>query len=525
MGKFKDYLLGGPTNSVVGDGRRLVPTNTPSTSPNLQIFTTTDCHPSSSNSSTSDISMGSTRYDNFNPGHSRLSSGRTSPNPFPTSPDHTINDSLFGSSQLLNYHDMTGKPARVPNGVRAPRCSLAPPPPPSRKTEDSPRPSIESFYTASQASIEESEIPVETLWQDYEIPEELGLVKEDAPVEIRNIVQESLDEQRAIRISRLQAPASTKLAANDSRTSLAIPQDYDDNPVLDAEDEGRLKPPPRLTGPLPNISQRSVRAIETTGTNDSSATMSDLERKFQESKLRTRKGYKNFKILPGRKMNDEPTPPLLKVEPTVSECTSCYDDIPDKEAVALPCHHNYCQSCFSHLISTAIHSEDTFPPKCCLSEVPKSTIHRYLPAKEWKLFSEKALEYAVPLANRYYCASPECAKWIDARNAKRTNGVLECPHCKAELCTVCRGPSHPSNEDCPQDFGLDRLMEEAECSGWRRCPECRRLVERNEGCLHISCRCRHQFWYVEQFRTTGRLTDLRQLLLWRKMVYLSMHRG
>ena len=506
MGKFKDYLLGGPATSVVGDGRGLVPTNTPSTSPNLQSVTTTYCQPSSSNSSISDISMGSSRYDNLGPGHSRASSGRTSPNPLPTSPDQSVNESLFGSSQNLKRHDLTSKPARVPNGVRAPRCSLALPP--SLETEDSPRPSMESFYTASQVSMEESGIPLETLWQDYEIPEELGLVKEDAPGEIRNIVQESLDEHRAIRISRMQASALTKLTTNDSSGSLAITQDLDNNPELDDEDEGPLNPPPRLTGPFHNTSQGSIRAIGTASTNDLSATMSGLERKFQESRIRTRKGYKKFKILPGRKMNDEPTPPLLKVEPTVSECTSCFDDIPNNKAVALPCHHSYCQPCFSHLISTAIHSEDTFPPKCCLSEVPKSTIHRHLSAKEWKLYSEKALEYAVPLANRYYCASPACAKWIDARNAGRTNGVLECPHCKLKLCTVCRGLSHPSNEDCPQDFGLDRLMEEAEWSGWRRCSECRRLVERNDGCLHITCKCRYQFWYVEQFCTTGRLTDL-----------------
>ena len=524
MGKFKDYLLGGPAISVVGDGRGLVPANTPSTSPNLQLLTVTDFRPSSSNSSISDISMGSTGYSNFGSGHSRGSSGRTSPNLFPTSPDHAIDESLFGSSQQLTRHNATGKRARVPNGVRAPRCSLAPSPS-QQTTEVSPRPSIESFYTASQVSIEESVIPVKMLWQDYEIPEELGLVKEDTPGEIRNIVQESLDEHRAIRISRMQAPSLTKLTTNDSSTSVAIPQGFDNGPDLDAEDEGRLNPPPKLTGPLRKTSQRGVRALETASTNNLNATMSDLERKFQESKLRTRKGYKNFKILPGRKMSDEPTPPLLKVEPTVSECTSCYDDIPNKKAVALPCHHNYCQPCFSHLISAGIHSEDTFPPKCCLSEVPKSTIHRYLPEKEWKSFSEKALEYAVPLANRYYCASAACAKWIDARNAKRKNGVLECPHCKAKLCTVCRGPSHPSNEDCPQDFGLDRLMEEAEWSGWRRCSECRRLVERNHGCLHISCKCHNQFWYVEQFRTTGTLTNLRQLLLWCKMAYLSMHGG
>ena len=523
MGKIKDYLLGGSSTYVAGDGRIFVPTNTPSTSPNLHSLTIAGLQLSSPNSSISDISIGSIRHDNIGPGHSRVSSGRTSPNPPSTSSDHAIEESRFGSSERIERHDMTWNQARVPNGVRAPRCSLAPPL--SSETEESWRHSIESFFTASQVSIEDSEIPVEGFWQDYEIPEELGLVKEDAPTEIRNIIQESLDEHRALRISRMQATVLTKLTANESSTGLAVPEAFDKNSELEAEDDGRLNSAPRQSVPLRNIPEENVLVIETPSTNNLSATKSDLERKFQESRKRTRKGYKNLKILPGPKINDGPTPPLLRVEPTVSECVSCYDDIPKNKAIDLPCHHSYCQPCFSHLISTAIHSEDTFPPKCCLSEIPKSTIHRHLPAKEWRSFSEKALEYAVPLANRYYCASTKCAKWIDARNAKLKNGALECSHCKAKLCTVCRGPSHPSNEDCPQDFGMDRLMEEAELSGWRRCSKCRRMVERVEGCLHITCMCRHQFWYVEQTHTTGRLTNLGQLLLWCGLANLSMQRG
>lgn len=523
MGKLQNFFLGGSSTYVAGDGRVFVPTNTP-TSPNLHSLAINGRQPSSPNSSISDISMGSTRHNDIGPGHSRVSTGRTSANPPPTSPDHAIDESLFGSSEHIDRHNISIEKARVPDGVRAPRCSLAPPPP-SLETEDSPRPSIESFYTASQVSIEESGIPVESLWQDYEIPEELGLVKDDAPTEISNIIQESLDEHRALRMSRMQAAALTKLTADDLSTSPAIPKEFEEDSELEAGNDSPLNPQPRRTVPFRNTSQGSELVMENASTKNLSATMSDLERRFQESRQRTRKGYKNFKILPGPKMKDEPTPPLLKVEPTVSECISCYDDIPNNKAIALPCHHSYCQKCFSHLISTAIHSEDTFPPKCCLSEVPKSTIHRHLSAKEWKSFSEKALEYAVPLANRYYCASPKCAKWIDARNAKLKNGALECPHCKAKLCTVCRGPSHPANEDCPQDFGLDRLMEEAELSGWRRCSECRRLVERVDGCLHITCKCKYQFWYVERIPTTGRLTDLGQLLLWCQMAGLWMQRG
>ena len=42
-------------------------------------------------------------------------------------------------------------------------------------------------------------------WQDFEIPLELEWVHPEAPDEIRNIVQESIDEHRALRASRFSA--------------------------------------------------------------------------------------------------------------------------------------------------------------------------------------------------------------------------------------------------------------------------------------------------------------------------------
>ena len=92
------------------------------------------------------------------------------------------------------------------SGIRAPRCSL------TSATTLSTRPSKDSFQTAA-STMEDSprkEIPDimgETWWEDYEIPQELEVVRGDTPKEIRDIIQESLDEHRAMRASRLQTQA------------------------------------------------------------------------------------------------------------------------------------------------------------------------------------------------------------------------------------------------------------------------------------------------------------------------------
>lgn len=181
-------------------------------------------------------------------------------------------------------------------------------------------------------------------------------------------------------------------------------------------------------------------------------------------------------------------------ESTSYECTSCFDEVPDKKAVDMPCNHKYCSPCFSQLVLTATSNEATFPPKCCLQEIPQKTMREHLPPKALAQFDEKALEYAVAVGNRYYCVSSRCAKWIDTRIARRMNGILECPHCAVKLCTTCRGPQHLSTEDCPQDYGLGPTLDRAERAGWRRCYRCRALVELTSGCRHITCKCLAEFW-------------------------------
>ena len=536
MGRFTNYLLGGNANPVVGDGYGVVAKPESAISPNLLQLISTDTRPSSSTSSLSSYHSPSVSNENSDFGFvnsNGSSSTKSDRKPSHISSTHTMDEPPFDTSQRISRSPVAVKLDRIPDGFRAPKSSVRSSLAPTATAitlQESPRPSTESFYSAVQqpSPVETPQRVEELPWQNYEIPEELGLVRDDTPREIRDITQESLDENRALRASRMQVPAmakftphtkavtvdtnvslvvaessamasmrsisSTESVTNSSTSSLGTSQGSETSVESDAEANGFGKPPPNLfTASLVNDSQGSL-ATEEVYSPTTRTRMTQLERKFQESKLRTGKGYRMFRSLPHRKMRDEPTPPLLIPEPAVSECISCFDDVPNKKAVDVPCGHKYCSGCFQQLVNTAILSQDTFPPKCCLSEVPAKTIRRHLPLKDMAKYDEKALEYAVPVANRYYCAVPQCARWIDTRIAKRTNGALECPHCRKNLCTVCRGPQHPSNEDCPQDFGLDRMLEQAERAGWRRCFNCRALVELNTGCRHITCKCKAEFW-------------------------------
>jgi hypothetical protein len=49
------------------------------------------------------------------------------------------------------------------------------------------------------------------------------------------------------------------------------------------------------------------------------------------------------------------------------------------------------------------------------------------------------------------------------------------------------------SSDCPKDPEIAKLVEQAKKEGWQRCYNCSSLVERKEGCNHMTCRCMAEF--------------------------------
>ena len=499
MGKLLDYMLGGPTSPMAGDGlvygssTAKSSSKAPAKSPIVEI--TGNCGSSTSG---------------------------TSPSPRPSSIlSNAAHQREQSSPQSAKSITRYARHSHSPNDVRrlddfSTNMTYR------SESIESLSNSTDTFRTALEISAGDQALqaPKEVAWQEHDIPEELGLVKDEVPTEIRNVVQESLDEHQAIRASLLQSQPFLEMAqgedlrlsgvnsdptiAESSAMASARPGQVTvfstQNLNASIEPGSTIQAAPAFNcGPEPHVTTDD-QLLPTNAHQDVLPTFSlqshitDMEQRFINSKSQTRRTRRIFRILHGGKSRGDVTPESPKVEPAMSECTSCFDDIPDTDAVALPCTHKYCLPCFSQLVTTAIEHEINFPPKCCLSEVPNKVIRDNLPPTTRALFDQKALEYAVPVSNRYYCISSTCGKWIDTRHAKRANGAITCPHCRTKLCTLCRGPQHAANQDCPQDFGLDQTLEQAERAGWRRCYNCRAIVELNTGCRHITCKCRAQFW-------------------------------
>ena len=370
-------------------------------------------------------------------------------------------------------------------------------------------------------------------WQDFDVPTELEILPSNVPDDIRNVVQESFDEHRAIRASRQShkhgiVVRTTITQETSSVESVARPVFAESSAMASNRSllSADRRIPMQSTGRRPRSSvseNRSSESIPLAAESNTSLSSDDEsppppppakdhfrdegQQTFLLTKRRTRlhkrseipgfsskdKGFLG-RFLPTRK-GKEPEQGTREFA-ILGECTGCFEDIDLKEVAVLPCRHSYCSNCFNHFIKTSLSSETTFPPKCCLQEVPRRILAAHLDTKAMAIYEAKSLEFAIAIGNRYYCAAPECAKWIDPRRAKTSNGELECSHCTMKMCTTCRGAGHGASQNCPRDFGLDATLREAELRGWQRCYNCRAMVELDTGCRHMICKCKAEFCYT-----------------------------
>lgn len=159
------------------------------------------------------------------------------------------------------------------------------------------------------------------------------------------------------------------------------------------------------------------------------------------------------------------------------DCIACHDK---PGAIAVPCNHRYCADCLTEVLRTAMADGTAFPPRCCRQEIPVAVVRAHLDRTFVQEFEKKAVELAS--ANQIYCYKATCSAFIPTDTICGA-GNAQCPDCGRWTCMHCKGRRH--HGDCPEDEGVQQLIQMANQEGWRRC-ECGRMIELNIGCNHMT---------------------------------------
>lgn len=171
-------------------------------------------------------------------------------------------------------------------------------------------------------------------------------------------------------------------------------------------------------------------------------------------------------------------------------CTRCIHTYPTPQVYAFGrCGHMYCQKCLLYRFQTALRNQSDFPVRCCDTTVEIEQTSKYLPEKTAKQYKAKVFEYRAE--HRTYCHIKKCSAFIPSYSVFEKRAI--CPACMESTCTDCKWEWHEG--DCMAENMRDdpEMVQLARLNGWRKCPHCGNLVEKDSGCNHmvqVSFNCR-----------------------------------
>ncbi|KAK7529877.1 uncharacterized protein J3D65DRAFT_597663 [Phyllosticta citribraziliensis] len=214
--------------------------------------------------------------------------------------------------------------------------------------------------------------------------------------------------------------------------------------------------------------------------------------------------------------------------PPTFDCAVCFNSYPASGMTRLPCDHHYCPKCLSTLIDGAITASisrlnpQPFPPSCCPGHpIPYRSVIHFLTAQTRSNLTRHEALLSTPIEERIWCAQPDCGHFIppsNRANTSRNNGnrpanadLVRCRTCQQHTCVQCKrlDLDHMGGAGgvCPEDTDVKALLATAQQRGWQQCFRCRSMVEKTDGCNHMTCTCGAQFCYVCGTRWQGRRCD------------------
>ncbi|KAH8906030.1 hypothetical protein BR93DRAFT_969259 [Coniochaeta sp. PMI_546] len=176
-----------------------------------------------------------------------------------------------------------------------------------------------------------------------------------------------------------------------------------------------------------------------------------------------------------------------------------------RRRAALSCGHNWCRRCLRTLVRNALEGGDgAWPPRCCQEEPGEiqETVVEWLGDRGvLDLYRRRSAEMDVAVRDRVYCHIITCASFIppahhtltgDRRRGGRT-ALCQQPGCNRLTCVDCGTQAHVGRP-CPRDPDMEAVLQTIEAHGYQFCARCNTVVERIDGCNHITCG--YQFCYM-----------------------------
>ncbi|KAL9380442.1 hypothetical protein Peur_026099 [Populus x canadensis] len=188
-------------------------------------------------------------------------------------------------------------------------------------------------------------------------------------------------------------------------------------------------------------------------------------------------------------------------------CGICFESFPRNKIVSASCGHPFCNTCWSGYISTTINDGPgclmlRCPDPSCRAAVGQDMINLLAPDEDKEKYSRYLLRsYVEGNRKTKWCPAPGCEYAIDfAAGSGSFDVSCLCSH---SFCWNCVEEAHRPVDCGTVEKWILKNSAESENMNWilansKPCPKCKRPIEKNQGCMHMTCTppCKFEFCWL-----------------------------
>eukprot|EP00258_Populus_trichocarpa_P028873 XP_024444892.1 probable E3 ubiquitin-protein ligase ARI7 isoform X3 [Populus trichocarpa] len=188
-------------------------------------------------------------------------------------------------------------------------------------------------------------------------------------------------------------------------------------------------------------------------------------------------------------------------------CGICFESFPRNKIVSASCGHPFCNTCWSGYISTTINDGPgclmlRCPDPCCRAAVGQDMINLLAPDEDKEKYSRYLLRsYVEGNRKTKWCPAPGCEYAVDfAAGSGSFDVSCLCSH---SFCWNCVEEAHRPVDCGTVEKWILKNSAESENMNWilansKPCPKCKRPIEKNQGCMHMTCTppCKFEFCWL-----------------------------
>ena len=198
------------------------------------------------------------------------------------------------------------------------------------------------------------------------------------------------------------------------------------------------------------------------------------------------------------------TSPMTDTSDTCGICLSFLSD-----PKSLSCNHRFCRSCFKDYLEIKIKDgQDAVQTRCpgfrCPLIVPRTFFLDLVSPELGVKFSDSWCVNSLVQSLKHelkFCPNPHCDLVVHQLVPSDRPSAVTCG-CGFDFCFACTNESHLPTTCAASVKWSEKNSSESQNVSWiiantKPCPKCRKPIEKNQGCNHMTCRsCRTEFCWI-----------------------------